>query len=63
MRNVSDKRCGGGKTILCAIFFVEKYDTAMRATDGGMIRHTDDAICMPHNYGKTTDTHTHTQNM
>jgi len=37
------------KTILCSIFFVEKYCIAMRATDDNMMRHTEDATCMPDN--------------
>jgi hypothetical protein len=34
-----------------------KHGIVRRATDGNIIRHTKDAICMPDNYGKNTDTH------
>ena len=40
------------------MFFVEKHGIVRGATDGIMIRHTKDAICMPDDYGKNVDTHT-----
>jgi hypothetical protein len=34
---------------------VEKYGRARQATDGNIIRHREDTICMPGNQGKNTD--------
>ena len=37
--------------------YVQKYGVTRQATDHTTIWHRKDAICMPDNYGKNTDTH------
>jgi hypothetical protein len=68
MRDVSDRSCSENKNrhLMFNKFFwklcylwdnVEKYGTARQNKDNNITWHWKDALCMPDNYGKNTNTY------